>query len=55
MGELIINDSEEKKILRALKRTHTERFRFLMKLMRINKMLQSAKITHVKDPSDGHL
>jgi len=55
MAELIINDSEELKLRRALERTPTERFRFLMKLIRINKTLQSAKITHVKDPADGHL
>ena len=52
MAELITNDSGEKKLRRALERTHTERFRFLMRLIRINRMLQSAKITHVKDPRD---
>ena len=26
--------------------THTERFRMLMKLIRINKILKNAKITH---------
>jgi hypothetical protein len=45
-AEIILNDNEEKKILRALERTPTERFHFLMKLIRIDRMLRSAKITH---------
>lgn len=54
MGKLIINDSEEEKIKRALARTHTERFHFLMKLIRINRMLQKAKITYPNNPQNGY-
>lgn len=38
--------SEEEQLLRALKRTHTERFQVMTKLMRMNIMLSKAKITH---------
>ena len=36
--------SEEEKISIAMKRRYTERFRLLMKLIRINNMLKTAKI-----------
>lgn len=36
--------TEEEKIAIAMKRSHTERFRLLMKLIRINNMLKNAKI-----------
>lgn len=32
----------------ALRKTHTERFRIMMRLIRIGKMLSNAKITHQK-------
>lgn len=38
--------SEEEQLLRALKRTHTERFQVMTKLMKMNIMLSKAKITH---------
>jgi hypothetical protein len=36
--------TEEDKLSIALKRTHTERFQMLMKLIRISSMLKNAKI-----------
>lgn len=39
--------TEDEKIAKEMARTPTERFRFLMKLIRINSMLQNAKIVHV--------
>ncbi len=42
-----INQKESERLKRALARTHTERFKLLMKLIRIDKMLKSAKIIHV--------
>ncbi len=39
---------EEREIRRALNLTYTERFRLMMKLMRIGSMPSRAKITHKK-------
>lgn len=50
---LITHDSEEAKLRRALERTPTERFRFLMKLIRIDRSLQSAVVTHFQDKEHG--
>jgi hypothetical protein len=36
--------TEEEKFAIAMNRTHSERFRLLMKLIRVNNMLKSAKI-----------
>ena len=38
--------SEEDKKEKILARSHTERFEFLMRLIRISKMLKNAKIVH---------
>lgn len=38
--------SEEEQLLRALKRTHTERFKVMTKLMKMNLMFSKAKISH---------
>jgi hypothetical protein len=40
--------TEEEAFKKRLSLSHTERFQLLMKLIRINKMMQTAKITHVK-------
>jgi hypothetical protein len=40
--------SEEDKLKKALERTYEERFFFLMKLIKIERMLKSAKIIHKK-------
>lgn len=37
---------EEEQLLRALKRTHTERFKVMTKLMKMNLMFSKAKISH---------
>ncbi len=36
--------TEEEKTALAMKRSYTERFRLLMKLIRVNNMLKNAKI-----------
>jgi hypothetical protein len=41
--------AEEKKIRAALSLSYSERFSIMMRLMRIDKMLSKAKITHKKD------
>jgi hypothetical protein len=41
--------AEEKKIKAALSLSYSERFSIMMRLMRIDKMLSKAKITHKKD------
>lgn len=38
--------SEEEQLIRALKRTHAERFLVMTKLMKMNMMFRKAKITH---------
>jgi hypothetical protein len=45
-GQLIINDSEEKKLERRLAMTHEERFFLMMKLMRAQKLMKAAVIVH---------
>jgi hypothetical protein len=45
----IVNNNETEKLKKALTRSYTERFTLLMKLIRIDKMLKSATIIHVKD------
>jgi hypothetical protein len=40
--------NEEEVLKNRMNLTHTERFKLLMKLIRINKMMKSAKITHLK-------
>ena len=40
--------AEEKKIKAALSLSYSERFSIMMRLMRIDKMLSKAKITHKK-------
>jgi hypothetical protein len=40
--------AEEKKIRAALSLSYSERFSIMMRLMRIDKMLSKAKITHKK-------
>jgi hypothetical protein len=47
-AKLILKKENDQHIVDALKRTHTERFFFLMKLIKIKKMLQSAKIINNK-------
>jgi hypothetical protein len=42
--------AEEKKIRAALQLSYSERFSIMMRLMRIDKMLSKAKITHHKTP-----
>ena len=42
--------AEEKSIRESLRLSHTERFRVMMRLMRIDNMLSRAKITHKKMP-----
>gem|GEM_PF-4718446 len=37
---------EEQQLLRALKRTHTERFKVMTKLIKMNLMFSKAKISH---------
>lgn len=37
-------------IRRALKRSHTERFEMMVRMIKIGIMLKSAKVTHQKDP-----
>jgi len=45
--------SEEEQLLRALKRSHTERFKVMTKLMKMNLMFSKAKIIHQQiDDSD---
>jgi hypothetical protein len=46
--------TEEEKLKKALSRTYEERFFFLMKLIKINKMLRSAKIIHKKAENDRY-
>ena len=41
---------EERDRLESLKLSHTERFRIMMRLMRIDMMLKKAKVTHKKFP-----
>lgn len=41
--------TEEDKLQIALNRTYTERFEMLMKLIRIDRMLKSAKIVETKN------
>lgn len=43
-----LGHSEEEKWLKELSTTHTERFDFLMKIIRVENMLKGAKIVHVK-------
>lgn len=45
--------SEEEQLLRALKRTHTERFQVMTKLMKMNIMFRKAKITHYRSEEPG--
>jgi len=40
--------AERKKIIAALNLSYSERFSIMMRLMRIDKMLSKAKITHKK-------
>jgi hypothetical protein len=40
--------NEEEALKKRMDLTYTERFELLMKLIRINKMMKSATITHVK-------
>lgn len=40
--------NEEEALKNRMNLTYTERFKLLMKLIRINKMMKSAKITHIK-------
>jgi hypothetical protein len=48
MKNAFTNRSEEEKLAEVLATTHTERFFKLMKLIKIDRMLKNAKITHVK-------
>ncbi len=45
--KVFITEEESKEI--AMNRTYTERFRMLMKLIRIDRMLRNAKIVEAKD------
>jgi hypothetical protein len=40
--------AEEKKVINAINTSYTDRFKIMMRLMRINKMLSCAKVTHKK-------
>ena len=40
--------TKEEALKKRLSLSHTERFQLLMKLIRINKLMQLAKITHMK-------
>jgi hypothetical protein len=40
--------TEEEKAVLAMKRSYTERFRLLMKLIRVSNMLKNAKIIYSK-------
>jgi hypothetical protein len=40
--------NEEEALINRMNLTHTDRFKLLMKLIRVNKMMKSAKITHIK-------
>ena len=42
--------AEEKDRLDSLKLNYTERFRIMMRLMRMDAMLRNAKVTHKKFP-----
>ena len=42
--------AEEKNIKHSLSLSHTERFRIMMQLMRMDNMLSKAKITHKRMP-----
>jgi len=46
--EYLIEQKESRRLEKALSRTHTERFELLMKLIRIDRMLKSAKIIRIK-------
>ena len=48
MEKQITHLSEEERLKKALSLTYTERFELLMKLIRIDRMLRSAKIIEVK-------
>lgn len=43
--------AERKKIIAALNLSYSERFSIVMRLMRIDRMLSKAKITHKKQPN----
>lgn len=45
--------SEEEQLSHALRRTYTERFLVMTKLMKINMMFRKAKITHQQSEEPG--
>ena len=49
-SELNWKIAEEKNIKHSLSLSHTERFRIMMQLMRMDNMLSKAKITHKRMP-----
>ena len=46
--DLLWKSAEEKKVTDAINTSYTDRFKIMMRLMRINKMLSRAKVTHKK-------
>ncbi len=46
--DMLWKAAEEKKVVDAINTSYTDRFKIMMRLMRINKMLSRAKVTHKK-------
>jgi hypothetical protein len=48
--DLMWKRAEEENIKQSLRLSHTERFKIMMELMRMDNMLSRAKVTHKKIP-----